>query len=92
MKMGTGGVAFGIGAQRYQVVFLFQDETTFKEFAESGWAGEASANAVAGKAGANAEATFRDGLAYFQLTKGGLMLSADLSGTRYWKNRKLNRD
>ncbi len=30
-------------------------------------------------------------LAVFQLTKAGLMLRADITGTKYWKNEKLNR-
>ncbi len=63
MRMGTGGLALGLGAQVYQVVFLFQTRDTFTNFIEKGWEAEASANAVAGKAGANAEATFRNGVA-----------------------------
>ena len=39
----------------------------------------------------NAETTFRNGLAVYQLTGTGLMLQADIAGTKYWKNRKLNR-
>jgi lipid-binding SYLF domain-containing protein len=91
MKMGTGGLNLGLGGQKYQVVFLFQDRKTFDSFVEKGWQADASANAVAGTKGANAEATFRNGLAVFQLTKGGLMLQADISGTKYWKSKKLNR-
>jgi hypothetical protein len=29
-------------------------------------------------------------MAFYQLTEGGLMLQADISGTKYWKNKKLN--
>ena len=90
MKMGTAGLNFGLGAHKYQVVFLFQDSKTFRDFVEKGWQADAGANAVAGKAGANAEATFTNGIAYFQLTQGGLMLQADISGTKYWKYKKLN--
>ena len=35
MKMGTAGVGIGIGGQKYQVVFLFQDEQTFTNFVEN---------------------------------------------------------
>jgi lipid-binding SYLF domain-containing protein len=91
MKMGTGGVALGIGAQTYQVVFFFQDETTFRRFVDEGWEAEASASAAAGTAGANADVNFRNGMASWLMTKGGLMASADLSGTKYWKNAKLNK-
>jgi lipid-binding SYLF domain-containing protein len=90
MKMGTGGVNIGLGAQKYQVIFFFEDAKTLSRFTEKGWEADASANAVAGTKGANAEATFNDGLAIFQLTEAGLMLQADLSGTKYWKSDKLN--
>jgi len=51
---------------------------------------EGSANAVAGTAGANKQAEFTNGMAVYQLTEGGLMLQADISGTKYWKNKKLD--
>jgi lipid-binding SYLF domain-containing protein len=90
MKMGTGGVGFGIGGQVYQLIFLFEDEQTFRSFVDQGWEAGASANAVAGKAGVNAQGSFVNGLAVYQLTEAGLMLQADLAGTKYWKYRKLN--
>ena len=90
MNMGTGGLALGIGAQVYRLVFLFQDSKTFDDFVNKGWSAESSANAVAGKAGANVEASFVNGLAVFQLTQAGLLLQADISGTRYWQSDALN--
>lgn len=90
MKMGTGGVNFGLGGQKYQVVFLFENADVFRSFVDDGWQADASANAAAGKAGANAGTTFRNGMAVYQITDKGLMLQADLSGTKYWKNKKLN--
>jgi lipid-binding SYLF domain-containing protein len=91
MKMATGGVAFGIGAQTYQVIFFFQDEKTFRNFVDKGWEAEASASAAAGTAGANADVNFRNGMASWVITKAGLIASADLSGTKYWQNDKLNK-
>lgn len=91
MKMGTVGIGLGLGAQVYQVVFLFQDEPTFRQFVDKGWEAETQANAAAGTAGANAEASFTKGLAVYQLTQAGLLASADVAGTKYWKNKKLNR-
>jgi len=90
MKMGTGGIGVGIGGQKYQVVFLFQDEKTFFNFVEKGWKADASAQAAAGKDGANATTGFVNGIAVWQITGKGLMASADISGTKYWKNKKLN--
>lgn len=92
MKMGTAGLNIGLGGQKYQVVFFFETKERFDEFVEKGWEADASANAVAGPYGANAEATFRNGMAFYQLTQAGLMLQADISGTKYWKDKKLNKD
>mgnify|MGYP001818625570 CR=1 FL=1 len=90
MKMGTGGIGFGLGGQKYQVIFLFQDEKTFHNFVEKGWKADASAQAAAGTDGANATTGFVNGVAVWQITEKGLMASADITGTKYWKNKKLN--
>ena len=90
MKMGTGGIGLGIGGQAYQVLFFFQDEKTFYNFVEKGWKADASAQAAAGNDGANATTGFVNGVAVWQVTEKGLMASADISGTKYWKNKKLN--
>ena len=91
MKMGTAGVGLGLGVNKYQVVFLFQDSNTFSSFVDKGWQADAGASAVAGQAGAQAKTDFTNGLAIYQLTDKGLMLHADIAGTKYWKNKKLNR-
>ena len=90
MHMGTGGLNLGLGGQVLQLIFMFADNDTYKQFVAVGWDASASANAVAGRAGANAEASFQNGLAVYTLTTAGLMLQADLSGTKYWKSKKLN--
>jgi lipid-binding SYLF domain-containing protein len=92
MRMGTGGVAVGIGAQVYRVVFFFENKKVFDDFVNKGWKAEAGANAAAGDKGANAEAQFINGIAYYQLTQAGLIASADISGTKYWKSDKLNKE
>ncbi len=90
MRMGTAGLNLGLGGQKYQVVFLFENAKVFNGFVEKGWQADASANASAGTAGANAGTAFRNGMAVYQITDKGLMLQADISGTKYWKNKKLN--
>lgn len=102
MSMGTVGLNIGLGAQKYQVVFFFEDKSTFEDFVNKGWQADANANAVAGtkganaeaaagSAGANAEAAFEGGMALYQITEAGLMLQADIAGTKFWKNKKLNK-
>jgi lipid-binding SYLF domain-containing protein len=91
MKMGTAGVGLGIGGQSYQVIFLFDNDDALNRFVNKGWKADAAANAVAGTTGKNVDASFSNGLAVFQLTNKGLMAQADISGTKYWKHKKLNR-
>jgi len=90
MKMGTAGIGFGLGGQKYQVVFLFQDKNTFDNFVNKGWSADAGAKAVAGDKGVNAKTDFQNGIAIYQFTDKGLMAAADIAGTKYWKNDKLN--
>jgi lipid-binding SYLF domain-containing protein len=89
MKMGTGGIGFGLGGQKYQVVFLFQAKKPFDNFVEKGWKADAAANVAVVNEGASVQAGFVNGLAVYQLTDKGLMLQADISGSKYWKDEKL---
>jgi lipid-binding SYLF domain-containing protein len=91
MKMGTGGISIGIGAQKYQVIMLFETAKVLNDFITRGWKAETGANAAAGQAGANVEAEFIHGMAIYQITESGLMASADVSGTRYSVDEDLNK-
>jgi lipid-binding SYLF domain-containing protein len=90
MKMGTAGIGLGIGGQKYEVLFLFESQKAFDSFVDKGWQADTSAQASAGDKGANAASTFKDGVAFYQITDKGLMASADIAGTKYWKNDELN--
>ena len=90
MNMGTGGIGLGLGAQKYQVIFFFETEKAFRSFVDKGWQADASAQAAAGDAAAGAAATFKNEVAVFQMTDKGLMASADITGTKYWKSDDLN--
>ena len=90
MKMKTVGVKLGLGVQKCQVVFLFQTKELFDRFVDKGWEAEAGSDAALWTEGANLEAEWRDGMAVYQITEKGLMLSVDLSGTKYYKAKKLN--
>jgi len=91
MKMGTGGVGLGLGVNKYQIVFLFEDETTARNFIDKGWQADAGATASAGKNAAEAKTNFVNGLAIYQLTEKGLMLNADIAGSKYWLDDELNK-
>jgi lipid-binding SYLF domain-containing protein len=90
MKMGSAGVGLGLGAQKSEMLILFETKEKFQEFVDGGWTGGAGATAAAGDKGANAAADFHDGVAVFVVTDKGLMANADVSGTKYWKADKLN--
>lgn len=92
MKMGTAGLGLGLGCQSYSVVFLFEDQETFRRFVDKGWNAGTTATAALWTKGSTAESTFTHGLAVYQLTNKGLMAHIDISGTKYWKSRKLNAD
>jgi lipid-binding SYLF domain-containing protein len=90
MKMGTGGLSFGIGAQKYQVIMFFESQERLNNFIEKGWKAETGASASAGDKGANVATGFIDGIAVYQITEKGLMASADISGTKYSLHKSLN--
>jgi len=71
-------------------VVLFETERVFNSFVETGWQADASAGAAAGISAANVEAAFQNGVAIYQITEAGLVAAADVSGTKFWKNKKLN--
>jgi lipid-binding SYLF domain-containing protein len=90
MRMGMGGIGLGVGAQRYDLIILFEDEPHLSRFVTGGWDTSATAQAAAGKEGVTATSSFIDGVAIYQLTDKGLMAQADVSGTRFWVAENLN--
>jgi len=90
MRMGTGGVGLGIGAQRYDLVIMFEDQAHLDRFVAGGWDASASAQAAAGSDGITLTSSFVGGVAFFQITDRGLMAQADVSGTRFWVIDDLN--
>lgn len=92
MEMATVGVGVSLGGQKSDLIFLFEDSHTYQNFVDNGWQADASANAVAGVYGANATTGFVNGLVVFQLSDAGLMASADVAGTKYWKDGNLNNE
>lgn len=90
MRMGLGGIGLGIGAQRYELVMLFETPERLDKFTAGGWDSSATAEAAAAKDGVAARATFMDGVAFFQITDKGLMAHADVTGTKFWVIDDLN--
>jgi lipid-binding SYLF domain-containing protein len=90
MNMGSAGIGASVGAQRYQVVFLFETRERFANFVNEGWSSRAAANAVAGESTKNYGTSFVDGIAVYQINEKGVMVNADISGTKFWRDDELN--
>jgi lipid-binding SYLF domain-containing protein len=95
MKMISAGAGLGVGVKDYRVIFVFETEAALAKFMDSGWAGEAQADAAAkaGKSGgAYSGATMvAPGVWVYQITKNGLALQLTLQGTKYSKDTDLNK-
>jgi len=98
MAMGSLGGGLGIGAKDLSVVFIFKKADVMKKFIETGWqfGGEADASAKAGDKGG---AISKEGAAdvganvfeIYQMTDTGVALQATVAGTKYWKDKDLNK-
>ena len=95
MKMATAGVGIGLGIKDFRAVFVFHTEEGFDSFVDKGWdfSGQADAAATVDDVGGEVgeAASIRKKVSVYQFTKNGLALQATLQGTKYWKNKKLNK-
>ncbi len=90
MKMGAAGAGLSFGAEKFDMVFLFQTKARLTEFISGGWDSAAAAKATAGKDHAGAASDFFDDQIIYTLSDKGLMASADVSGTKFWADEDLN--
>ncbi|MGF1729137.1 beta cell expansion factor BefA [Photobacterium kasasachensis] len=84
MKMFGAGLAAGIGGKFYQQVILFEDQKTFDGFVDDGWEATSEMGAVAGTESAELTAKYNGGMAIYQIDEKGLLLDANISGSKYW--------
>ncbi len=95
MKMASGGVGIGLGIKDFRAVFVFHDAGALDDFINKGWdfSGQADAAAqVDDHGGELSEAsTISKKVSVYQFTENGLALQATLQGTKYWKDKKLNK-
>jgi lipid-binding SYLF domain-containing protein len=76
-------VGLQLGGQAYSEIIFFETEKALTEFKGSNFALSAQVSAVALKSGASANAKYRDGVAVFTATKGGLMVEGSLGGQKF---------
>ena len=94
MKMAELQPGLGVGAEKYRVVFIFQNPAVFDTFVTSGWDAGANAMAVAKTktaGGALAGAiTVSEGVYMYQLTVEGLIVGVSITGAKFYKDKDLN--
>jgi lipid-binding SYLF domain-containing protein len=94
MKMVELQAGLGMGAKKFSVVFIFDNDKALNGFVNSGWdfGGQATAAAKSGdKGGSMAGATsVADGVWMYQMTDKGLAVEITAKGTKYYKDDDLN--
>ncbi|USD38335.1 MULTISPECIES: hypothetical protein [Ferrimonas] len=90
MNMFGAGLALGLGGKFYQQVMLFEDQTHFDKFVHDGWEASSEAGLVAWDESAEVSAKYNGGMAIFVLNDKGILLDANVTGSRYWQDSDLN--
>jgi len=81
--MSQATVGLQAGGQTFSELIVFQNKNALDRFKYGKTKFEASASAVALKAGASAAANYSDGVAVFTLPQGGLMFEAAIGGQEF---------
>jgi len=76
-------VGLQLGGEAYSEIIFFEQKSTLDGFKNGDFAFAAQATAVAITAGASANAAYRNGVAVFTMTKGGLMYEASIGGQKF---------
>src|SRR5262249_51701489 len=90
MKMGSAGAGLSFGADKFDMIFLFQTKERLDKFIAGGWDSAAAASGTAGSSAAGACADFFERQKIYTSRSKGLMASADVSGTKFWADEDLN--
>jgi len=81
LKQATFGVQ--LGGQQYVEIIFFENEKSYDKFTNKKVKFSGQASAVAIKPGVSVDATFKNGMAIFTQTKGGLMYEASIGGQHF---------
>ena len=71
------------GGQAYREIIFFENRDALDRFMQNKVEFSGQASAIAVKAGASANANYRNGVVVFSQEKGGLMLEASLGGQKF---------
>jgi lipid-binding SYLF domain-containing protein len=82
-KMVQVNVGAQVGGQAYREVIFFENKDALDRFKNNKLEFAGQVSATAAKAGASANAKYREGVQVFTEEKGGLMLEASLGGQKF---------
>jgi len=72
-----------VGGQAYYEIIFFETPGTLGEFKKGEWTMAAQVSAVAVTSGASANASYKNGVAVFTLSKAGAMAEASVGGQKF---------
>jgi lipid-binding SYLF domain-containing protein len=72
-----------VGGQAYYEIIFFETAETLAAFKKGEWTMAAQVSAVMLKSGASADAAYKDGVAVFTLSQGGVMAEASVGGQKF---------
>ena len=94
MKMVEVQAGLGLGAKKFKLVFVFNNQKVLNDFINSGWVAGAQATAAATTGGQGVAyqgaASVSPGVWLYQLTDEGLAAEVTVKGTKYYKDDELN--
>lgn len=83
VEMSQGTVGFQLGGQTFAQIIFFQSADALAHFKSGRAEFSAEVSGVAAKEGAARSADYHQGVAVFQMTKGGLMGEASIGGQKF---------
>jgi lipid-binding SYLF domain-containing protein len=95
MKVVEAQAGLGLGARKFQLVWVFETQGAFDQFVNSGWEVAAQATAAAARKGEGGAVegalSVSRGVWLYQMTETGIALELAAKGTRYFRDADLNR-
>jgi len=76
-------IGFQLGGQQYKEVIFFENEAAYQKFTNEKVKFDGQASAVAITEGASVDVTWKNGMAIFTQTNGGLMFEASIGGQHF---------
>ena len=95
MNMAELNVGLGLGAKKYKLIFIFQDQNALDNFINTGLdiGAQATAGATDSVSGGSVQGavSILQGVWLYQLTETGLAVELSVKGTKYFKDKELNK-